>query len=340
VTLAWGRRGSTLQTDTRILTPAAAETLYHSKLKEKLAKGYRPGEDAAVLSARPGRPHVQESGGCKAYDRQPDRSYLPMLLNSIGPEHAERLILDPNWFMQQKADGVRAVITVDHIEGTVRAVSRTGNPVRLTVATVDALKHAFPGGAIVDAESCGQTLVIFDILGVGTDELSRSSCELRLRNLETIARCNKYPQHLSFIQTARSEAQKGHALKLLRDGGAEGVVFKDRNAPYCAGRPDTGGPALKWKFIASASVVVARHHREGKRSVGMALSDGTPVGHVTIAAKHGKLPIVGTVIEVEYLYAFRGGSLAQAVYKGIRSDVGADSAEQLRYKGEVARTRA
>jgi len=170
VTLAWGRRGSTLQTDTRILTPAAAETLYHSKLKEKLAKGYRPGEDAAVLSARPGRPHVQESGGCKAYDRQPDRSYLPMLLNSIGPEHAERLILDPNWFMQQKADGVRAVITVDHIEGTVRAVSRTGNPVRLTVATVDALKHAFPGGAIVDAESCGQTLVIFDILGVGTDD--------------------------------------------------------------------------------------------------------------------------------------------------------------------------
>ena len=43
---------------------------------------------------------------------------------------------------------------------------------------------------------------------------------------------------------------------------------------------------------------------------------------------------VGTVIEVTYLYAFRGGSLVQAVYKGIRSDVEADGAEQLQYKGE------
>jgi hypothetical protein len=43
---------------------------------------------------------------------------------------------------------------------------------------------------------------------------------------------------------------------------------------------------------------------------------------------------IGTVIEVAYLYAFRGGSLVQAVYKGIRNDVEADSAEKLQYKGE------
>ena len=124
-------------------------------------------------------------------------------------------------------------------------------------------------------------------------------------------------------------------MKLLREGGAEGVVFKDRNAPYSAGRPHAGGPALKWKFTASASVVVAGHHLEGKRSVQMALSDGARVGHVAIPAWHGSLPVVGTVIEVAYLYAFRGGSLIQAVYKGIRSDVEADSAEQLQYKGEA-----
>jgi hypothetical protein len=47
------------------------------------------------------------------------------------------------------------------------------------------------------------------------------------------------------------------------------------------------------------------------------------------------LPLIGTIIEVGYLYAFRGGSLAQSVYKGIRSDGDADSAEQLRYKGEA-----
>jgi len=235
--------------------------------------------------------------------------------------------------MQQKADGVRAIVTIDHAEGTVRAASRTCKPVALTVATINALNDVFPNGAILDAESCGGTLVIFDILGIGNGELSGHCCELRLRNLETIARGNKYP-HLFFIQTARTEAQKRNALKLLRDGGAEGVVFKDRNARYSAGRPNTGGPALKWKFTASASVIVARHHREGKRSVEMTLSDGTPVGHVRIPAKHGRLPVIGTIIEVGYLYAFRGGSLVQSVYKGIRSDVDADSAEQLQYKGE------
>jgi bifunctional non-homologous end joining protein LigD len=183
--------------------------------------------------------------------------------------------------MQQKADGIRAIVTIDHLEGTVRAASRTGKPVALTVSIINALNDVFPSGAILDAESCGETLVIFDVLGIGTGQLSGYSCELRLRKLETISRRNKYAR-LSFIQTARTEVQKRNALKLLVDGGAEGVVFKDRNAPYSAGRPHTGGPALKWKFIASASVVVAGHHREGRRSVEMALRDGTLVGHVTI----------------------------------------------------------
>jgi len=80
-----GRRGSTLQTDAKTLTPAAAEKLYDSKLKEKLAKGYRPGEDSAPLATQRGGPHVQESRDGKAYDRQPGTSYRPMLLNSVGP---------------------------------------------------------------------------------------------------------------------------------------------------------------------------------------------------------------------------------------------------------------
>jgi Zn-dependent alcohol dehydrogenase len=94
--------------------------------------------------------------------------------------------------MQQKADGVRAIVTIDHAEGTVRAASRTCKPVALTVATINALNDVFPNGAILDAESCGGTLVIFDILGIGNGELSGHCCELRLRNLETIARGNKW----------------------------------------------------------------------------------------------------------------------------------------------------
>jgi bifunctional non-homologous end joining protein LigD len=334
VTFAWGRRGSTLQTDAKTLTAAEAEQLYHSTLKEKLAKGYRLGEDVASLATKRADPDVQKSSDGQTYGRQSGTSYRPMLLNSVGPDEAEALIGDPNWFMQQKADGFRAIVTIDHLDGTVRAASRTGKPVALTVAIINALNDVFPHGAVLDAESCGETLVIFDVVRIGNSELSDCSCELRLHYLETIARGNKYGE-LSFMQTARTKTQKRYALKLLVGGGAEGVVFKDRNAPYSAGRPHTGGPALKWKFISSASVIVAGHHRRGKRSVEMALRDGTLVGHVTIPAKHGRLPLIGTIIEVGYLYAFRGGSLAQSVYKGIRSDVDADSAEQLQYKGEA-----
>jgi bifunctional non-homologous end joining protein LigD len=190
VTFAWGRRGSTLQTDSKTLSPAAAAKLYTSKLQEKLAKGYRPGQDTPLPAAQ-GVPPVQELGRSKSYEPHPATSYRPMLLNSISPEEAEALIRDPNWFMQQKADGVRAMVTIDHVECTVRAASRTCKPVALTVATINALNDVFPNGAILDAESCGGTLVIFDLLAVGNGELSGYSCELRLCHLETIARGNK-----------------------------------------------------------------------------------------------------------------------------------------------------
>jgi hypothetical protein len=38
--------------------------------------------------------------------------------------------------------------------------------------------------------------------------------------------------------------------------------------------------------------MIAGHHLEGKRSVEMALRDGTLVGHVKIPAKHGRLPVL------------------------------------------------
>ena len=60
---AWGRRGSTLQTDTKTLTPAVAEKLYGSKLKDKLAKGYRPGEETAPLATPGGGPPCTGAGG-------------------------------------------------------------------------------------------------------------------------------------------------------------------------------------------------------------------------------------------------------------------------------------
>ena len=110
-------------------------------------------------------------------------------------------------------------------------------------------------------------------------------------------------------------------MHTLKQQKAEGVVFKLWNAPYTAGRPNSGGSQLKYKFVATLSAVVAKVNQQ--RSVGLRLLNHEgwqPVGNVTIPANH-TVPPVGAVVEVRYLYAVPDGSLYQPVYLGQRSDV-------------------
>jgi bifunctional non-homologous end joining protein LigD len=95
---------------------------------------------------------------------------------------------------------------------------------------------------------------------------------------------------------------------------------------------------LKYKFYATASVVVTKVNAQ--RSVAVSVYDNSgkvslPVaaGNVTIPANQ-PVPEVGQVLEVRYLYAYKGGSLFQPTSLGVRDDV--DPAEcvigQLKYK--------
>ena len=63
------------------------------------------------------------------------------------------------------------------------------------------------------------------------------------------------------------------------------------------------------------------------------LADGTRIGSVTMIGK--VRPPVGTVVEIEYLYC--QGSLVQAVFKGVRTDLlpAACSRAQLQFKDGV-----
>ena len=57
------------------------------------------------------------------------------------------------------------------------------------------------------------------------------------------------------------------------------------------------------------------------------------VGNVTIPANKD-IPKEGQIVEVRYLYAYRGGSLFQPTYLGPRTDVLKDECtfSQLKYK--------
>ena len=121
----------------------------------------------------------------------------------------------------------------------------------------------------------------------------------------------------------------------LREANKEGVVFKRLTAPYTSGRPNTGGAQLKYKFYARLSAVVAKVNPQ--RSVEIRLLDKEgwqPAGNVTIPANQ-KVPAVGAVLEIRYLYAYReSGSLYQPTFLGVRQDVEAHEcvASQLKFK--------
>lgn len=130
-----------------------------------------------------------------------------------------------------------------------------------------------------------------------------------------------------------SEKDKKALVERLRKERAEGVVFKDASAEYS---PATRGPkAVKLKFYATASCIVTKVNE--KRSVALGLMDESGdivgVGNVTVPADQN-IPKADEIIEVRYLYAYKGGSLYQPVLLGVRDDMSIEdcAVSQLKYK--------
>jgi bifunctional non-homologous end joining protein LigD len=137
------------------------------------------------------------------------------------------------------------------------------------------------------------------------------------------------------VTTLVGPADKRAMFETFKQTGSEGVVFKDIDAAYTPGRPNSGGTQLKFKFVESASFIVTA--RNAKRSVTLGLFDGNELvgaGNVTIPPNHA-VPAVGEVIDARYLYCHReSGSIYQPVYLGKRCDIPASECTtgQLKYK--------
>jgi bifunctional non-homologous end joining protein LigD len=76
---------------------------------------------------------------------------------------------------------------------------------------------------------------------------------------------------------------------------------------------------------------------KGKRSVGLELidenGDRVHMGKCTIPPNK-EIPGIGDVVEVRYLYAYKGGCIFQPVYKEKRNDVDVEEClmTQIKYK--------
>jgi len=319
VNFAFGRRGSTFNTGTKTTAPVdydTAKRIFEKLIREKTAKGYTPGTD--------GTPYRHTDKEQRA------TGLLPQLLNPIDESEVARLIADDSYAMQEKFDGKRVLLVkADAVSG----VNRKGLTIGLPSSIIESAQ-SIPGGFILDGECVGDVLFAFDLLELNGEDHRPLPYRKRMSALTRLLDSGQHP-HIQLATSACKRNEKNSLLERLRVENKEGVVFKELDAPYTPGRPNSGGAQRKHKFYATLSALVGKINAQ--RSVEVRLHDGrrwVAAGNVTIPANQA-VPSVGAVVEVRYLYAFKESCcLYQPTYLGQRSDVAESEClvAQLKYK--------
>lgn len=328
VNFAYGRRGSPLKHGTKTATPLPydqAKRAYDKLVGEKTSKGY--------TSDPSGSPFVSSEVA------QLRTGWLPQLLNPIEPSEVAEALLRANGELavQVKYDGERRIVIVSPTE--IYGSNRRGLKVPLLPEIQNELAHLRSTLDIellvLDAEDMGNALVIFDVLAYN-DDLRNAPFRGRADYLVNLEESNRSSQLLLAHPTYLRQTNQILALAdVAEKGNEEGIVLRDPNARYEAGRPNSWGPCLKIKFYATATCWVGNIHPT-KRSIALMLQDkeeAIDVGNCTIPPNY-KIPSLGDLVEIKYLYAYPGGSLYQPQYKGVRTDLERKDAciSQLKFK--------
>lgn len=342
VKFKYGRRGATLNEGTKIgpTHEAEAQKVYRSIVTEKLGKGYEAMPSSRKIIKPTTTIIATETAKAVAkLAKTLKETTSVQLLNPIDRGQLDTYLEDTRYVMQEKKDGRRMVLSRKN--GVLQAYNRTGKEVAIPLEYADVISEAFVGiDFIIDGEACGEFFFAFDIMALQTNRCVESDYADRLLNLSMLLRSSAKQHVIKQVDSFYTTKDKRKMLDVARHARWEGVVFKDLSAKYTVGRPNSLGPQFKYKFIASCTCGV-KNNEKGKRSVGLVMiSDKdyrhpVDVGNVTIPVNH-EMPVPGEVVEVEYLYAYPGGSLYQPVYKGKRDDVEIDSIETLKLKQEVA----
>ena len=331
VNFQYGPRGRATNAGTKTKDPLPYEKAlktYDKLVKSKTDKGYTPDVSGAAYS-----------GGEKA---GLVTTFRPQLLNPLTRDQA--LALDDGWMAQEKHDGERRGVICTR-EGEMIFANRKGLQVAVQQQIADAvaaIHREFPEGFSLDAEDMGDHLVIFDLPDWPGQWENAPFAQrvLNMLELQQVVDRHGVGDALKIDHALRFDIFKRERLPEIEARGGEGYVLKDPRAPYMADRPNSGGPALKVKFVESATCRVQGANGT-KRSVALELANEAGewigVGNVTIPSNQ-EIPEAGDLIEVEYLYAYEGGSLFQPVCKGKRTDLdeAACTIAQLKFKGQAA----
>lgn len=306
VSFHFGRHGGPYTYGTKVIdtTYEKALSIYKKLVSEKVGKGYKQeGNDVT-----PGIV-VTPSGEKKV------SGLLPQLLCFIDESELNKYFLNNKFCMQEKKDGRRKIIR--KVGDKVEAINRKGLVVGISETIINDVKK-LSGNVTFDGEDCGEKYYVFDILSHNGKDVRDKTYKERYQLLISIE--DELWQSVEILPTFITLHDKAQAFGDLEDNKAEGVVFKDIDAPYTAGRPNSGGPQVKWKWWADGTFEVISV-KEGKRSVEVSALDKDTgelisMGNCTIPANYS-IPKVGELVKVRYLYAYpNGGSLYQPQFEG------------------------
>lgn len=310
VNTANGRRGSTLVPGTKTQSPvtyAEAEKIYAKVVNEKTRKGYKPTDTTLAAGV-----------GVSAVVERYDTGMRSQLLNPITEGDIPAYLANPAWCAQEKFDGKRILVRKGDTFLTIS--NRNG----LACSIPDSIANQLmghPDNFVLDGELVGELYCVYDILAYNGIKLTEESYASRLDFLYAHFNAkiwSRLPEHFMLAHTAYTKAEKKRLFNDLKSHGKEGIVFKRVDSKWYAGRPASGGSAVKCKFWSSCSCVVAKVNK--RRSVELELG-GVSVGNVTIPPNYA-IPEPGQVVEIKYLYVKGvGGALYQPVYMGVRDDV-------------------
>jgi bifunctional non-homologous end joining protein LigD len=360
VPFTYGRRGTSGQSGSKTSEPVPydkAKKAYDKVVKQKKAKGYQLGTGNApgTVSGGSSIKHPITHVGITVAGITVETGIFPQLLCPIEDDEVEMFLKDARYGAQEKKDGRRKfmhrkfegdgdppALVQSASQLQVVSINRKGQEVSYPACFTDACIAIADNNQtnlfLLDGEEVGDIFHLFDILSFGKD-LKNFPYKERYEFLQNI----KIEEPFRLLPLAVTEAEKRELYEKLKKENKEGIVFKLLDAPYTEGRPSEEHvtyaqmcPQVKNKFYATATCIVLKVNT--KRSVRLGLYEGDDlisVGNCTIPPNKA-IPSVNELVEIRYLYAYKGGSLYQPTYKMPRDDIEREACvmAQLKYKAE------
>lgn len=253
---------------------------------------------------------------------------LPELLTRIGIDDAARYILDDRFWVQEKWDAER--LLVRRSGQKIYGWNKQGRATAVGPALKSALLSVTVSDFILDGEYDPAAFNCWDLLRADQVDLTACAYEERYSVLKAFSPC----PFIHVIPTWTTTDEKETIIFELLCKGAEGLVFKNRLAPYQPGR---AGQHFKLPFENSATVRVRSVDPTKDRARIEMLDAGRWIEVSGIKIANGSVQI-GDYIEVRYLSATASKHILQPLFLRVRRDVSDEDCctDQLKFTGRWA----